>query len=160
MTDWRPVPGWESKYEVSDAGQVRSLGYWREYPTGSRVFRPGRVLRPRMIKKGHLRVALCDSPRRADVLVHRLVLLAFVGEPKPGQEALHWNDVPGDNRLANLRWGTRSENALDAIRNGLRPDLNKTHCKRGHLFDGANTYINRGKRHCRACRRLNERGEL
>jgi hypothetical protein len=28
----------------------------------------------------------------------------------------------------------------------------KTHCKRGHPFDGKNTYVDRsGRRHCRIC---------
>jgi hypothetical protein len=33
----------------------------------------------------------------------------------------------------------------------------KTHCVRGHVFDEANTYRERrsGRRHCRACRRIN-----
>lgn len=36
----------------------------------------------------------------------------------------------------------------------------KTHCKRGHLFDSANTLTYRGMRFCRACRRLRGKGEL
>ncbi len=30
----------------------------------------------------------------------------------------------------------------------------KTHCKRGHLFDEANTMVYRGSRFCLTCRRL------
>jgi hypothetical protein len=37
MTRWAPIPGYEGAYEVSDAGEVRSL------PGGHRS---GRVLRP------------------------------------------------------------------------------------------------------------------
>lgn len=34
----------------------------------------------------------------------------------------------------------------------------KTHCKRGHVFDGPNTFIDpRGGRHCRACQALHQR---
>jgi len=33
----------------------------------------------------------------------------------------------------------------------------KTHCKRGHAFDEANTYHYRGSRHCRTCRREQQR---
>lgn len=51
-------------------------------------------------------------------MVHRLVLLAFVGPCPEEQEALHWNDVADDNWLENLRWGTSSENHADAARNG------------------------------------------
>jgi hypothetical protein len=52
--------------------------------------------------------------------VHVLVLTAFVGPCPDGNEALHFNDIPDDNRLSNLRWGTRSQNNHDAIRNGHR----------------------------------------
>jgi hypothetical protein len=46
--------------------------------------------------------------------VHRLVLLAFVGPCPAGHEVLHLNHQPADNRLENLRYGTRSENiAMD-----------------------------------------------
>lgn len=42
--------------------------------------------------------------------VHRLILTAFRGPPKEGQEASHLNDQPRDNRLANLVWETHSQN--------------------------------------------------
>jgi hypothetical protein len=50
--------------------------------------------------------------------VHKLVLLAFVGPNPPKYECLHANGDPADNRLVNLRWGTRSENIQDAVRHG------------------------------------------
>jgi hypothetical protein len=37
-------------------------------------------------------------------------LLTFVGPCPDGQEALHLNDDPMDNRRDNLEWGTRSKN--------------------------------------------------
>ena len=50
--------------------------------------------------------------------IHRLVLEAFVGPRPRGAFGLHGNDDREDNRAANLRWGTRAENAADARRNG------------------------------------------
>jgi hypothetical protein len=32
-------------------------------------------------------------------------------------------------------------------------NLRKTHCPQGHPYDQANTYLHRGKRHCRICQR-------
>ena len=52
--------------------------------------------------------------------VHQLVMRTFVGEPKAGQEVRHINGVPTDNRLENLKYGTRTENILDVYYQGGR----------------------------------------
>lgn len=55
--------------------------------------------------------------------VHVLVANAFLGsKPFAKAEIRHLNDIPTDNRVENLAWGTRSENSLDRIRNGINPD--------------------------------------
>ncbi len=55
--------------------------------------------------------------------VHRLVVDAFVGpKPSPSYEIRHLNDNPIDNRVENLKWGTRSENSMDRVRNGINPN--------------------------------------
>jgi hypothetical protein len=71
-------------------------------------------------------------------------------------EACHWNDVPDDNRLSNLRWATKRDNRLDCVRNGSDHNARKTHCWRGHSFSDENTYVHDGRRHCRKCQRIYE----
>jgi hypothetical protein len=47
--------------------------------------------------------------------VQQVVCSAFHGAPPTARSvAKHKNDNPGDNRAANLRWGTKSENAKEA----------------------------------------------
>lgn len=51
--------------------------------------------------------------------VHRLVCLAFHGQPEDEANVTrHLNGVSRDNRAANLIWGTHADNAQDAIRHG------------------------------------------
>ena len=50
--------------------------------------------------------------------VGRLVLMAFVGMPKDGEECCHNNGIAHDNRLENLRWDTHLENNRDRLRHG------------------------------------------
>jgi len=42
----------------------------------------------------------------------------FIGEPPEEMEVLHKNGNPADNRLENLRYGTRTENILDVYKQG------------------------------------------
>jgi hypothetical protein len=107
MEVWKLVPGYDGKYEVSNQGQIRSYQRRTE----------GCILRPGRMPSGHLSVAL---GRKNSQCVHKLVLLAFVGAAPNKHECLHMNGNPADNRLSNLRWGTRSENMKDAYAHGAR----------------------------------------
>ncbi len=98
---WRTieVPGYED-YEVSDQGRVRRI-------VGDRI----RVLKPYLNTDGYLRVPLWRDGKRKSMYVQRLVLLTFDGPPlDDDMHACHLNAVRVDNRLENLRWGTRAEN--------------------------------------------------
>lgn len=53
-------------------------------------------------------------------LVHRLVLLAFVGPCPEGCDGLHGPGGHTDNRLVNLYWGTPIQNMMDKYRDGTR----------------------------------------
>lgn len=154
-TTWRPVPGHEGYYEVSNDGRVRCLRRRMHKANGMPYMRTARELSITPNAAGY-RVVNLATPDREKRLhyVHRLVLMAFVGLPDSGQSGLHANDDPGDNRLANLRWGSQSENLHDAISNGLTPHLFKSHCKHGHEWTEANTYCQKKTRHCRECARI------
>lgn len=106
LEKWRPVVGFPS-YLVSNQGRVFSN-------------LSDKCLKPQPSGSGHLRVALRRNNRTHLELVHRVVLLAFVGPCPEGKESLHADDVPSNNRLGNLRWGTRSQNRRDAVRNERR----------------------------------------
>jgi len=155
---WKPIPGWEGLYEVSDLGSVRSLRRVVEGRRASigRISLPvkGRVLRASVSPKGYPRVWLCRDNLRTEMFIHRAVCIAFHGDPQPGQEVRHLDDVKTNNTPDNLAWGTRSENTFDKVRNGMHPMASKTHCKHGHEFDEQNTLRINGGRKCRACRNL------
>jgi hypothetical protein len=62
------------------------------------------------MSSGYVDIQLFKEGRSYHCLVHRLILLAFVGQPPHGHEAFHRNNNPGDNRLSNLKWATKKEN--------------------------------------------------
>ena len=152
---WKPIPGYEGLYEVSDHGRVRSLDRRYIRADGIATRRRGRILKPVINGSGRHQVYLCaPGEKQKPQQVHRLVLTAFVGPCPEGMEACHSNDVPTDNRLANLRWDTRSANMDDRVRNGRDPQASKTRCPQGHEYSYENTYIQpSGGRCCRICRR-------
>ena len=122
---WKPIPGYEGKYEVSSLGRVFSI---------RRKRCKGGLLKLH-IKSGYEFIEVWDlSNKPKQMLVHRLVLLAFAGPCPPGMEGAHNNGIRTDNRAENLRWATKSENEADkrlhgnyarAVamrRNRLKPD--------------------------------------
>jgi len=118
---WRDVPGYEGRYQASDQGRVRSVDHrvrlvTRQAGETTRLV-PGRILRPGKLKCGHVTVALGKGNSQS---VHRIVLLTFVGPCPSGEEGLHLNHTPNDNRLSNLKYGTRSENLKMDYENGSR----------------------------------------
>ncbi len=162
---WLPVVGFEESYEVSDHGNVRSFDRIRRNRFGT-ALRRSSPLRPQELQGGHLRVRLYQDGKQSSRLVHVLVLEAFVGPRPEGLQGLHWDDDPNNNHIDNLRWGTRSDNSLDRVRNGKDHNASKTHCKRGHEFTKENTYVfptGRGNglgRTCRTCASMRARGEI
>lgn len=121
LENWKPVPGWENAYEVSDLGQVRSMDRCVCARGGKTRTHRGRVLRPTVIKDGYLRVKLSANGRQILKTVHRLVLLAFVGPCPEGKQVCHGNGDPKDNRLSNLRYGSVTENHADRKKHGTLP---------------------------------------
>lgn len=154
---WKPVVGLEGYYKVSDQGRVKSLD--RVVPRGDGTVRVrGRLLSLGGIHpSGHVYVHLHGPNGDTTYQVHRLVMEAFAGPCPDGLEVCHLNGTGTDNRLANLVYGSRSDNATDQVRHGVHNMASKTHCKRGHEFTAANTYMNRGHRVCRECVRIHKR---
>ena len=110
--DWRPIPG-HPGYEASTQGRVRSTarvvplaGMWG--PTNRKL--ASRILTPLRHTGGYTKLTLWSKGVGSQHLTHKLVLWAFVGIRPAGLEACHLNGIKTDNRLCNLKWGSRSEN--------------------------------------------------
>lgn len=120
MPVWKAIPGWEGWYEVSDGGLVRSL-LRVSIANGAPATYAGRVLKAGTLKNGYQQVSLSRPGERRYAYVHQLVLEAFVGTAPAGMEVCHADGSRNNNRLGNLRYGTRSENARDRIAHGRGP---------------------------------------
>lgn len=102
---WRPAVGVDG-YEVSCFGRMRNAA---THAPATVVFKA----------PGYLDYVIQERREIRRGLVHRVVLLSFVGPPLPDQTHVrHLNGDSADNRLENLAWGTPQQNADDRKRHG------------------------------------------
>ena len=114
--EWRPIPGYEGRYDVSNRGAVRT---WMVGP-GRRRAEP-KPLAVYRHQSGYLAVTLWNGNKQRTGRINRLVLLAFVGPPPhPHWHAAHLNNVRDDNRLENLQWKSPQENVDDKVLHGTQ----------------------------------------
>ncbi len=118
--EFRDIPGFPG-YRISKTGIVQScrrrgtLSLSQTWKTLTNTSR-GR----------YFQVGLRKNGKYCAPSVHRLVLLAFVGECPNGMECRHLNGDGRDNRLENLKWDTHKTNCEDQITHGtsLRAEKN------------------------------------
>lgn len=103
MKRFKQISGFDSYY-INDSGKVWSM-------------KSKKYLKSDIIC-GYYRVNLHKDGKPYRKFIHRLVLEVFVGFCPKGMECCHNNGNKQDNRLENLRWDTRSNNAKDAVRHG------------------------------------------
>lgn len=121
---WRPIPGYEGKYEVSDLGRVRSVARTtlakNRWGTITQRRYPGCELRAyvNVARGGYRYVNLHVNGQQHMRRVCGLVASAFIGPRPTGHQTRHLNGVAHDDRVANLCYGTAKENALDKERHG------------------------------------------
>lgn len=115
--EWRAIPGWESLYEASSLGQIRSVVRFLERPHPKNPTRVqkraygGKLLAQAVGSNKYLHVNLHRDNKPKTYEVHRLVCMAFSGSPPEGKEDVnHINGDRLDNTANNLCWVSRKEN--------------------------------------------------
>lgn len=111
MTEqWKDIPGYEGRYQVSDKGRAR----------GAKG-----LLAQQIQNSGYTIVHLYLSGKRSVRLVHRLVAEGFAVGRFDGAHVNHKDCDRRNNTASNLEWVTRSENMYHASAAGrLRPNRN------------------------------------
>lgn len=109
MEVWKDIVGFEGCYWVSNKGRVKSrLGY--------------RILKLHVATEYH-RVHLLSGDKRLSQYVHRLVAVAFLGEPPEGDYVVnHIDENKLNNNVENLEWVSRTYNVIYSMFNKLSED--------------------------------------
>lgn len=153
---WKEIPGYEGYYEASSHGNVRSQMRTITPKTGSSYIIGPKAMTQTSTHDGYKTVRLSRNGISKNLRVNRLVLLAFIGCPNDGEESCHSNGDRSDNRLDNLRWGSRSANAKDRVAHGNQRNIHASHCPYGHEYAEWNMVEaakRQGRRACVACAR-------
>lgn len=108
---WKDVIGYEGLYQISNFGNVKSLG--------NSFSRKERFLKLSPQSKGYLTVVLQKNGKRKMMLVHRLVAEYFVSNLNDKLQVNHINGIKTNNRAENLEWVSHRENLDHAIKNNL-----------------------------------------
>lgn len=135
--EYRDIEGYPG-YQVSNKGNVRSNRH-----VGKRVYNPDEPFHdivPVNYGNGRLGVCLSNGHKRKCVSIGRLVAEAFIPNENNYPIVRHINDIPYDNDVRNLAWGTSKDNSEDSKRNGTsdresrRKYVKVTNLKTGETF--------------------------
>lgn len=120
MEQWRDIPGYEGRYQVSDTGCVRSIDRCVRA-----VAKNGREYNRRVVGVV-LRYGMCRGYKivnlypQGTIAVHLIVARVFVPNPAGLPEVNHVDGIKANCRAENLEWTTKSNNQLHAVALGLR----------------------------------------
>lgn len=115
--EWLPIEGYEGIYEVSNYGQVKRVS----------LTHPGTSLRFLKGSKtnGYSGIFLYKNGKGKHFFIHRLVMKAFVGDPKDNMVVNHIDGCKTNNIITNLEYATLAENNLHAYESGLKIGANR-----------------------------------
>ena len=108
---WKPVKGYEGKYEVSSLGRIKSLNFnQKQYE---------KILKPYInVRTKYAYVGLSKHCKLKTMPIHRLVAEAFIPNPENKCDVNHKDCNRANNKVENLEWCTRSENIKYGIKYG------------------------------------------
>jgi hypothetical protein len=117
MTEiWKPIEGYEGKYEISDHGRVRALYREGEYLARWGIAKmnfPAKMMKICRTPTGYNYVALSRDSVSIKYLIHRLVLANFIGHDE--RQCNHKDGDKDNNHIDNLEYCTPLQNLRHCI---------------------------------------------
>lgn len=107
---WKPIPGYEGYYEVSNTGKVKSVTRIIMRSNGRPQTWYGKIKCASSDELGYQRVDLRKEGSHKKELVHRLVAMAFLPNPDNLPIVNHKDENPSNNNVDNLEWCTQDYN--------------------------------------------------
>lgn len=116
--EWKSIPKYEDRYEVSNYGRIRSKE--RKVKTSEGYFqkRKSKVRKLSKDDNGYFKVTLQGNGSPESFFVHRLVAELFVPNPESLPVVHHKDGDTSNNKSENLEWVSRKKNTRRAVTNG------------------------------------------
>lgn len=117
MEEWRNVPGFEWKYQVSNLGRFAKIKNGKRY-----------VRRATLFDTGYYCVSITVDKNTKMVSLHRVLAETFVPKYGPGTVVNHIDGDPTNNDLGNLEWCTQRKNCIHRNRvlgHGSQPNARR-----------------------------------
>ena len=100
---YKDIKGYENLYQISNLGNVKSLGNGNSNNSKERILKPGN-------QKNYKKVILSKNGNSKNFTVHRLVAEAFIPNPNNFPIINHKDENPSNNCVDNLEWCTTAYN--------------------------------------------------
>lgn len=118
---WKAVVNFEGRYEISNLGNLRGIDrlvVHKRHPILTYRMQYGRPIRIFINDAEYYRISLRKDDRYHNRLIHRLVAQAFIQNPNNYKEINHKDFDTLNNKVDNLEWCDRIQNASHAAKNG------------------------------------------
>jgi hypothetical protein len=99
---WKDIQNYEGLYQISNLGRIKSI--------------KRNIYLKQRLTKDYYRINLYNNNVVKSYFVHRLIGFAFIPNPNNLLEIDHIDRNKKNNNLSNLRWVTRSDNAINTTR--------------------------------------------
>jgi hypothetical protein len=114
---WKDVVNYEDTYMVSSYGAMKSKERIIKRKNNANYLQKESIISGTEYH-GYIKTTLRKNGIKKDKFIHCLIAESFLGIKPNGMEVCHNDGNRKNNRLDNLRYGTRSDNVRDAIKHG------------------------------------------
>lgn len=133
MEVWKDVIGYEGIYQVSNTGEVKRIGTYKNQH--GKEWTSNKILKPATKSNGYMFVGLSKDNKVSSKHIHRLVAEAFIPNPFNKPTVNHKDGNKSNNTVENLEWVTYLENNMHSIKVLKRDSKNSSDSRPVLQFD-------------------------